>query len=117
GDGIREPPPGYRIGFRQAADRHSSIGHARQGRNRNVACTIVDNVFVDFVRDRQRVVAATQPGYRLEFCAREDLAAGIVGSVDDYGLGVWTKRLFQLAPIDRTPPLPQRDVPTLPSAP
>ncbi len=71
---------------------------------------IIDDVLVDLVGHRQRVVAPTQVGDQLQLRAAEDFARRIVRRVDYDRLGARAESGFELGAIDREVGLAQRHV-------
>jgi len=78
-DGVADPPPRHRVRLRHARDGDGTLPHAGEGGDGNVPETVVDDVLVDLVGDRERVVSLTQLGDGLELREREHLAGAHLG--------------------------------------
>ena len=110
GDRVCQPPSCDRVSLRQPADRNRPLGHAGKARDRDVPRAAVDDVLVNFVGDRQRVMPLAQRGDRFELGAREHLAARVVRRVDHDRLGARAERRLELGAIDRKIRIAQRHV-------
>src|SRR5690242_2702301 len=71
---VAHTPAGDRISFRQAVDGYRSLAHAVESSDCYVLLVIEQNVFVDFVGDRDRVPFVTEIRDRLKLFAAEHLA-------------------------------------------
>ena len=57
GDRVGQPPAGYRVGLGEPADGDRALGHPGQAADRQMARAVEDDVLVDLVGHRERVVA------------------------------------------------------------
>ena len=108
-DGVRQgrgcdrpahPPPGHAVGLAHPVDGDGARGHFRQRGERDVDRAVVQDVLVDLVGHRDRIVPPAQLGDRLQLHAREDLARGVVGSVDDDGPRALREGALQLRGVE-----------------
>ncbi|MNU73739.1 hypothetical protein D3C71_632260 [compost metagenome] len=77
GDDPANPPTGHGMGFRQAADHHAALGHARQRRQAHVV-TLERQAFIDLVHHHPQVMGDGEFGDGLQLFAVEHHAGGIV---------------------------------------
>ena len=77
-------PAGDREGLARAADRDRPLCHTRQ-RGQADVLAFVNEVLIDLVSDRERVVGDAQLGDQLELGPRVNLACRVVRRVDDDG--------------------------------
>src|SRR5262249_43169574 len=87
-DGPAYAPSGDAVGFGHAVDGDGAVGHSFEAGDGNVARTIVEDVLVDFVGDSEDIEFEAEVADDSEFGASEHFAGGIVGSVQDDGLGM-----------------------------
>ena len=78
-------PAGNAVGLREAVDRHGAVGHPFNRGNRDVPMLVVNDVFVDLVRDGDDVPFSAERRDRVELVARENLPGRIVGRVENDG--------------------------------
>ena len=57
GDRISQPPAGYRVGLGEPADGDGALGHPGQAADRQMTRAVIDDVLVDLVGHRQRIMA------------------------------------------------------------
>src|SRR5271157_1036057 len=88
GDGPADTPTGDAVSLGHAVDDDGVVAHAVQPRHGDVLGAIVDDVLVDFVGNAVGVPAHAEIADEFEFGAGENFAGGIVGRVQDDGLGV-----------------------------
>jgi hypothetical protein len=88
GEDPADTPAGDGVGFRAAVDEDGAVSHAGQGHDGDVFGAVIEDMFVDLVGDAEGFVLLTEFGDEGEFVEREDAAGGVVGRVDDDGLGL-----------------------------
>ena len=94
-NGPSHAPSGHAVGLRHAVDRDGAIAHAVERDHRNVLGAVVDDVLVDLVGDGEDIEFDAQVADQFQFFAGEDLAGGIVRSIEDDGFGVFVEGAAQ----------------------
>src|SRR5262249_28990132 len=90
----------HAIGLRHAVDDDSAFAHAVKTSHRDVFGAIVENVFVDFVRDAVSVPLDAKVSNEFELFASEDFAGGIIWRVEDDGFRVRAEGSGEFAEIE-----------------
>ena len=91
GDGPSHAPSRHAVSLRHAVDGHGAFTHAFQRGHRNVLGSVVKDVLVNLVGDSEDIELKAQIADQLQFGSRENLARGIVRSVQNDCFGVFVE--------------------------
>ena len=108
--GITDAPAGHGIGLGKAVDGDGSIpDFGGDGSDAEVSGLIVDQLFIDLIRDDEKVVFLCQSGQMAQAFLTVNCAGGIVGRTDHNGLCAGGDGLLDGLQIQRIVILPDGD--------
>ena len=112
-DGPPHTPAGDAVGLADAIDGDGAFRHPRERRDADVLAAVVQQVLIHLVGDRDDVVLPALLGHELQLRAAEDLAGGVVGSVDDDRFGLRREGVAEICRVEAELGIIQakRDVP------
>ena len=107
---VADAPSRHAECLRHSVHDDGALAHSVKRYRGNVLRAIVDNVFIDLVRDGENVPLLTEVGDDAEFLAAEDLSRWVVRRIDNDGLRLVVESGGEFLLIERPAGPPQLDV-------